>query len=212
MNNSYARPGVQGNSGAPSTWHGAVAIIAACLGGGGICVGALIGIKLLHRSSIRTPDAVKDFDAWWAATNIRHVQETLLGVSALLALVLLAGGILLLLGKTAGRPAVLIGSAWGFVGGLIAATYGGQYGLSAQSSASSLYLIVGAAFCSVAFVTIATSPPARPTVSPMPAPPQFGHQSPTPQFGHQASAPQPGPQSPPPQFGPNPAPQSLPPH
>ncbi|WP_159848964.1 hypothetical protein [Nocardia sp. CY41] len=71
------------------------------------------------------------------------MQEILLTVSALQALVLIAGAVLLLLGKSAGRPAVLIGSAWGFFGGLITATYGGEYGVAAQSAASPFYLILG---------------------------------------------------------------------
>ncbi|BDU03527.1 hypothetical protein [Nocardia sputorum] len=208
MNNSYGQPGVRAGNKAPSTWHAALAVIGACLGGGGICVGALFGIRELNSSTSGLPDATKDFDAWWAATRIRSVQEILLAVSALQALVLIAGAVLLLLGKSAGRPAVLIGSAWGFFGGLITATYGGEYGVAAQSAASPFYLILGAALCSVALVAIATSPPGRPTVSPAPLP-QPGHRSPVPQFGTQPPTPQFGAESPMPQSGAaSPVPQS----
>ncbi|WP_063048351.1 hypothetical protein [Nocardia arthritidis] len=213
MNNSYARFGVQGNSGAPATWHAVSAIIAACLGGGGICIGALFGIRELNGSTSGIPDATKDFDAWWAASRIRAVQEILLAVSALLAVVMVAGAILLLLGKPAGRPVVLIGSSWGFFGGLIAATYGGEYGLAAQSAASPFYLIVGASVCTVAFGTIATSPQGHPTASPAPVPPQPGLHSSVPQSGPQPPSAQYGLQLPPPRFGQQPpAPHSRPPH
>jgi len=209
MNNSYIQRGVPAGNKAPSTWHAALAVIGACLGGGGICVGALFGIRELNSSTSGLPDATKDFDAWWAATRIRSVQEILLTVSALQALVLIAGAVLLLLGKSAGRPAVLIGSAWGFFGGLITATYGGEYGVAAQSAASPFYLILGAALCSVAFGAIATGPPGRPAVSLAPLPPQPGHRSPVPQFGTQPPAPQFGAASPVPQSGAaSPVPQS----
>ncbi|MBF6335130.1 hypothetical protein IU450_04435 [Nocardia abscessus] len=165
-----------------------MAVIAACLGGGGICVGALFGIKQLNRSAGGIPDATKDLHAWWVASRIRDVQEILLAVSALLAVILVAGAILLLLGKSAGRPAVLIGSTWGFLGGLIAATYGGEHGLAAQSAASPFYLIIGAALCLVALVTIATSPPGRPTASPVRVPPLSGHEPPASLSGHQSPA------------------------
>ncbi|WP_157172624.1 hypothetical protein [Nocardia exalbida] len=221
MNNSFAPPGGQG-SGAPSTWHAASAVIAACLGAGGIGVGALLGIGELNGPASGIPDASRDFDAWWAASRIRAVQEILLGVSALLAVVLVAGAILLLFGKSAGRPAVLIGSAWGFFGGLITATYGGEYGLAARSAASPFYLIVGAALCTVALGAIVTSPLGRLTASPAPllprpgrssAVPQFGLQPPVPQFGLELPVPQPGAQPPASQFGQHPpAPQSRPPY
>jgi hypothetical protein len=221
MNNAFALPGGQG-SGAPATWHTASAVVAACLGAGGIGIGALLGIEELNGPAGGIPDASKDFDAWWAASRIRAVQEILLGVSALLAVVLVAGAILLLFGKSAGRPAVLIGSAWGFFGGLIAATYGGEYGLAAQSAASPFYLIVGAALCTVALGAIVTSPRGRRTASPAPllpwpghppAVPQFGLQPPMPHSGLPSPAPQPGAQPPASQFGqPPPAPQSRPPH
>ncbi|MFG3616175.1 hypothetical protein [Nocardia sp. NPDC047654] len=208
MNNSFAPPGGQG-SGAPSTWHVASAVIAACLGGGGIGVGALLGIGELNAPASGIPDASKDFDAWWAASRIRAVQEILLGVSALLAVVLVAGAILMLFGKSAGRPAVLIGSAWGFFGGLITATYGGEHGLAARSAASPFYLIVGAALCTVALGAIVTSLLGRRTASPAPLLPRPGHPSAVPQFGLQPPMPQFGPEPPVPQFGPEPpVPQS----
>ncbi|MFI9413540.1 hypothetical protein [Nocardia gamkensis] len=230
MNNSFAPPGGQGG-GAPSTWHAASAVVAACLGAGGIGVGALLGIGELNGPVGGIPDASKDFDAWWAASRIRAVQEILLGVSALLAVVLVAGAILMLFGKSAGRPAVLIGSAWGFFGGLITATYGGEYGLAARSAASPFYLIVGAALCTVALGAIVTSPLGRLTTAPAPllprpghpsAVPQFGLQPPMPRFGPeppmprsslQPPVPQPGAQPPASQFGQHaPAPQSRPPY
>jgi hypothetical protein len=175
-------------------------VIAACLGGGGIGVGALLGIGELNGPASGSPDASEDFDAWWAASRIRAVQEILLGVSALLAVVLVAGAILMLFGKSAGRPAVLIGSAWGFFGGLITATYGGEYGLAARSAASPFYLIVGAALCTVALAAIVTSPLGRRTASPAPLLPRPGHPSPV-QFGLQPPIPQSGPEPPIPQSG-----------
>ncbi|NKY28274.1 hypothetical protein [Nocardia gamkensis] len=221
MNDSFAPPGGQGR-GAPSTWHAASAVVAACLGAGGIGVGALLGIGELNGPAGGIPDASKDFDAWWAASRIRAVQEILLGVSALLAVVLVAGAILMLFGKSAGRPAVLTGSAWGFFGGLITATYGGEYGLAARSAASPFYLIVGAALCTVALGAIVTSPLGHPTAAPAPllprpghpsAVPQFGLQPPMPQFGPEPPMPQSGAQPPASQFGQHPpTPQSRPPY
>ncbi|MEU1997052.1 hypothetical protein ABZ511_21565 [Nocardia gamkensis] len=203
MHNSFAPPGGQGR-GAPSTWQAASAVVAACLGGGGIGVGALLGIGELNGPAGGIPDASKDFDAWWAASRIRAVQEILLGVSALLAVVLVAGAVLMLFGRSAGRPAVLIGSAWGFFGGLITATYGGEYGLAARSAASPFYLIVGAALCTVALGSIVTSPLGRLTASPAPLLPRPGHPSAVPQFGLQPPVPQFGPEPPVPQSGPEP--------
>ncbi|MFR9773896.1 hypothetical protein [Nocardia sp. SC052] len=219
MNDPYARSGARTVGAAPATWHGAVAAIAACIGGGATLLGAVSGINLLRGLNDLKLDAAKDIDTWLVTRHIRVVQENLLVVSALLAVVLIVGGILLLLGKPAGRESVLIGAGWGFFGGLLAATYGNQYGLSAETPGSPLFLIVGAALSLIALVTVGTSPlgrrataPAPPQSLPRPSVPQFGHQAPAPPPGYQSS--QPGYQPPAPQLGhqaPAPQPGHFPP-
>lgn len=201
MNDPYARSGVPTVGAAPATWHGALAPLTAFIGGGATLLGAVSGINLLRGLNDLKLDAAKDIDTWLVTRHIRVVQENLLVVSALLAVVLIVGAILVLLGKPAGRESVLIGAGWGCFGGLIAATYGNQYGLSAESPGSPLFLTIGAALSLIALVMVVTSPPGRrapaqPQSLPRPAVPQFGHQPPSlqsqpgqqSQAGHQPQA------------------------
>ncbi|MEU7139419.1 hypothetical protein ABZ942_08240 [Nocardia sp. NPDC046473] len=160
MSNPYGGPGNPVPTSAQRGLSGVIAIVSAWLGASGVGFGSISAFEFFRTvDSIRKPSLTDDkYDAWKLASEFHKGLEALLIVSVLMALVLIVGSFLSMIGKPSGRPLEIIGSAWVFIGGLFSVTFGGEHGLAAESFAHCYMIVIGAALGLISLVLTMTRP------------------------------------------------------